>query len=184
MPAPNTTNKYFKYFLYVLIFYGISSASLANWKQRTSTNSNPLIWMVTIGYIIASIGVIMLVIISINYKRIGEAEESFTSRLENIISPFPSMLTIGILIYAIILTLLYRSQLNQHRVANEYYKYSFGFSLLIFIQLGLLIISLISQTKGDISNNALDYFIYVIATISTITLAIMQTILQFFSTDG
>ena len=84
------------------------------------------------------------------------------------------------------------SQLNQHHVADEYYTYSITFSLLILIQLGLLINTFTEPTKNE-NNNSENInllkdiskdIIYPFIISSIIILAIMQTILHFFSTDG
>ena len=191
--SPKIANlKLFEYFLYVSIIFGIILAACANYMQRTIANSNNLIVTTAVGYIIASIGVLTLGAISISLNQKTNISGFANAFNQIIISPLPSILTVGILIYATILTLVYKSQLSKHHVADEYYTYSMTFTILILIQVGLLISNTRDQLKNigktsignEMSNSSIKYVISVFAIVCAIILAIMQTILHFFSTDG
>jgi len=109
----------------------------------------------------------------------------------------PGMLIIGILSAILYQNIMFYSQINDHKVPDEYYTYSNITSFLIIIQVIIVIKYLMGVMNDSISEtniaskNTLDimssrlYNVNLIFTIINIAfIAIIQVILKLFSTGG
>ena len=67
---PRTPSQMFKYFIYILITYGVLSAAFANYIQKGTYNNTSLLWIIAIGYILAGIGILILAVLSITQNMI------------------------------------------------------------------------------------------------------------------
>lgn len=136
------------------------------------------------GNIITAAGILFLLLLSalFSINNSGSTASTFTKIKNMMLGSLPSLLTLGIITYIIILSTIHKENLISGRVANQYYTYSSFSSILVLMQVGLLI-----KYMTNMSNNkdsSVHHVIYVFSVINIMILGIIQIILQFFSTDG
>ena len=136
------------------------------------------------GNIITAAGILFIMLLSalFSVNNSGNTIGTFTVIKNMILGSLPSVLTLAVVTYTLIMNSVYRTNLINGHVASEYYSYSSFSSLLILIQVGLLIKYMIDISSGKSSD--IGSVIYVFSIINIMILGIMQVILQFFSTDG
>ena len=100
-----------------------------------------------------------------------------------VVNSLPSILTLIILVWILGMNMSYYKKINQGRVSEEYYQFSWISTLFIMIQLVSLLYLIQTQTCGG-SNNSAKYVVYGATFINLIILSFMNTILKYFSTDG
>ena len=107
----------------------------------------------------------------------------------------PVILTLGIVVYIIILNFMYFTRINSNKVSSSYPVYSFFSSLLVVIQIGIIIKYMYSilngiQTKSNEDpkkqneQSILKGLSLIVTTINYIFVLILHILLAFFSTDG
>ena len=110
-------------------------------------------------------------------------DKSLVDRVKQLLgSSMPPLIILGQIIYILIINTIYKENLMDGRVANEFHTYSYAFTFLIIMQIGLLMKLFSDMRTGN--KSSVQYLIYVFGTLSFLILGIMQTILQYFSTDG
>ena len=136
------------------------------------------------GNIITAAGILFIMLLSalFSVKKDEKQADPFTVIKNMISGSLPSLLTLAIIIYIIILNSIYRENLVNGHVANEYYSYSSFLSILVLIQIGLLIKYIVDMSENK--NSPVKPVIYIFSIINIMILGIMQVILNFFSTDG
>ena len=107
----------------------------------------------------------------------------------------PVILTLGIVIYIIILNFIYFTRINSNKVTSSYGIYSFFSSLLVIIQIGIIIKYMYSilngiqtktndKAKKQNEQSILKGLTLIVTTINYIFVLILHILLAFFSTDG
>lgn len=107
----------------------------------------------------------------------------------------PVILTLGIVLYIIILNFIYFTRINSNKVSSSYSVYSFFSSLLIVIQIGIIIKYMYSILNGintkknethvkQNEQSILKGLGLIVTAINYIFVLILHILLAFFSTDG
>ena len=182
----------------VKIFFEENYTKLGNSGPASST-----IW----GYGLTSISLVLMIFMAIyltekdsNEKllleRSGKDKSIFSYYLKILSSGvIPVIITLGIVVYIIILNFIYFKRINSNKVSSSYSTYSFFSSLLVVIQIGIIIKYMFSilkaiQTKrnmiAEVKNeqSILKGLVLIISTVNTIFVLILHILLAFFSTDG
>lgn len=152
-------------------------------------------------------GVILISLLGILYVTFSLASKSemqtgisgFIKTIYN--SSFPVLFFMGLIIWLITMNISYQSRINKGHVSNDYYKFGFISTFLIALQL-LIILKFVRDKMGasqttspSSSSNILSNMFnqlslqmasigYAVGTINYAIVAIMQIILEYFSTDG
>jgi hypothetical protein len=184
----------------VKIFFEENYTKLGNNGPASTT-----IW----GYGLTSIALVLMIFMAIYLTR-KESEQKGNLLLErgakdtNILMYYleilssgaiPVILTLGIVVYIIILNFIYFTRINSNKVSSSYPVYSFFSSLLIVIQIGIIIkymfsiLNTINTKTGDKSKKQNEESILkglslIVTTINYIFVLILHILLAFFSTDG
>ena len=174
-------------------------------KLGTSGPASTTIW----GYGLTAISLVLMIFMAIYLTSTstkqkeklllerGSKETSIFSYYISILSSgaIPVILTLGIVVYIIILNFMYFTRINSNKVSSSYSVYSFFSSLLVIIQIGIIIkymYSILSgiQTKTNDTNekqnkqSILKGLSLIVTTINYIFVLILHILLAFFSTDG
>ena len=148
----------------------------------------------TYGFSLLALMGILASSFALNYK--GEMKESSYSFFKKMVSHAIPSLTLAIIIIAILVqNIVYFDNINEGKVAGEYFQFSGVSSFLILVQLGLVLKYMMDIMKGTSSNNdtsklfsilanELFYIILIVTMLNLFMTGILQIILQFFSTDG
>jgi hypothetical protein len=174
-------------------------------KLGTSGPASTTIW----GYGLTAISLVLMIFMAIYLTSTstkqkeklllerGSKETSILSYYISILSSgaIPIILTLGIVVYIIILNFMYFTRINSNKVSSSYPVYSFFSSMLVIIQIGIIIkymYSILSgiQTKTNDTNekqnkqSILKGLSLIVTTINYIFVLILHILLAFFSTDG
>ena len=174
-------------------------------KLGTSGPASTTIW----GYGLTAISLVLMTFMAIyltstseiqNNKLLlerGYKEKSIFEYYISILSSgaIPIIMTLGIIVYIIILNFMFYTRINSNKVSSSYAVYSFFSSLLVIIQLGIIIKYMYSilngiQTKTNNTNekrnkqSILKGLSLIVTTINYIFVLILHILLAFFSTDG
>lgn len=189
----NPNNKTFEYMLYSGFIASILIAFVCKRYLESSigeASSRALLQTVSAGYILSCIFLLSIIFFIINKTGKAVPGDSLSNQIYYAITrmigyPLPIYITIAILIFASVQTLLYQDRLIQKHVANEYYTWNNRFTFLLFVQ--IITLTMFYNKKTDASTNntsSYQYIIYLIGLFNAIILGITQVILQFYSTDG
>ena len=106
----------------------------------------------------------------------------------------PVLLTLGLIIYIIVLNYMYFTRINSNKVSDTYPIYSFFSSLLVVIQIGLIVKYMYSILgRINTKDNNPEYkkqeailkgLSLITITVNYIFVLILHILLAFFSTDG
>tara|TARA_B100000927_G_scaffold141136_4_gene113826 strand:- start:5 stop:697 length:693 start_codon:yes stop_codon:yes gene_type:complete len=174
-------------------------------KLGTSGPASTTIW----GYGLTAISLVLMTFMAIyltstsekqNNKLLlerGYKEKSIFEYYISILSSgaIPVIMTLGIIVYIIILNFMFYTRINSNKVSSSYAVYSFFSSLLVIIQLGIIIKYMYSILNGiqTTTNNTnekrnkqsiLKGLSLIVTTINYIFVLILHILLAFFSTDG
>uniref|UniRef100_A0A6C0CP61 Uncharacterized protein n=1 Tax=viral metagenome TaxID=1070528 RepID=A0A6C0CP61_9ZZZZ len=151
------------------------------------------------GYGLVSIALLTIMVISFGLtSRMAKVQELSTIAFVKALfmHSLPSLLLLGILVWIIYLNAAYYKRINQNKVASEYANYSTVSTVLIIIQIIVLFKYLVdelkigeggSEAKLDIEQalkSKLASVTYLVSLGNIMLAAIMNIILEFFSTDG
>jgi hypothetical protein len=126
----------------------------------------------------------------------NEVIENYTNIITYYISlifnnTLPILLTLGIVIYIIVLNYIYFTRINSNRVSKSYHTYSFFSSLLLIIQISLIVKYMFNMLSTLTSNNKGNKHDILIKSASSVLIVfnflfvmIIHILLAFFSTDG
>jgi len=137
---------------------------------------------VFIGYLISAFFMLFVFIVSwitVTYTSNKTTGEIIKNMMGSSLPPF---LILGQIIYVLIINTIYKNNLIADKVAGEYYTYSYAFTFLMLMRVGLLMKLFADLKQRKISN--VGYIVYIFGVLGFILLGIMQTILKYFSTDG
>lgn len=170
-------------------------------KLGTSGPAATTIW----GYGLTAISLVLMVFMSIYLTRKKNNlfiendnifEFCFSILSSNIL---PIVLTLGIIIYIIVLNFIYFTRINSNKVSSSYLTYSLFSSLLVIIQIGIIIkymftlltkVRTIKNTDDNVNKTKeneeqiLKGVTLIVTTINYIFVLILHILLAFFSTDG
>jgi hypothetical protein len=169
-------------YLYIVLIIGTILVIMGNLMLKNS-NSNSAIETIVSGYVFVLIGIIVLMPLAIYFHKINI--RSYSSFFEKfVLIPFPSIITIIVIIFIMLQTLSYKEQLLTHDIANEYYTYSSIFSLMLIAQISLLIYYSANITSSSQNISSYRYAIYLFGFFNLILIGMMNIVLKYFSTDG
>lgn len=107
----------------------------------------------------------------------------------------PIVLTLGVVIYMILLNYMYYTRINSNKVSTSFATYSFFSSLLVMLQIGIIIKYMYSMLTAIVSKQTsneahkkeqsiLKSLSLILTTLNYIFVFILHILLAFFSTDG
>ena len=102
----------------------------------------------------------------------------------------PSLLTLLVLIWLIMLNVTYFKRINQGKISKDYTQFSTLSTILLVIQLFVLFSFLRAQLGANgmgtnrMGANGMAYVVYALTFLNVIFVSMMNIILKFFSTDG
>ena len=203
-------NNYLIYSLMIVISIGIIISLIGNYQFKKVDFDNDLItcdkkilsqledthgpnenaFMINYtGNMISFAGVLFLLLLSTVFA-INKNDDSVQNIKNVIIKSLPIIFTLIIMSYLISLNNQFKHNIIFGRVANEFFSYSFLFSILLLVQIYILLSYYLIISKESISESdsksmgQLSAIIYVIVFLNLIILGIINIILKFFSTDG
>jgi hypothetical protein len=157
--------------------------------------ANSVIW----GYGVVLISLLGILYITFSLASKTEMQSSAFEFIKTVFSSsFPVLFLMGLLIWFIIMNISYQSRINKGHVSKDYYKFGFVSTALIILQI-IIILKYVrdkmGMTKAMTDNNAMSkvfnemskqmaYIGYAVGSINYFIAAIMQVILEYFSTDG
>ena len=177
----------------VKIFFEENHTKLGNSGPASTT-----IWGYGLTAIALFLMLFMAIYLSTNKKILEDSgkNESIFMYYFKILSEgaLPVLLTLGLIIYIIVLNYMYFSRINSNKVSNSYPIYSFFSSLLVIVQIGIIIKYMYSILKriNTKDNNPetkkqeaiLKGLSLITITVNYIFVMIIHILLAFFSTDG
>jgi len=178
----------------VKIFFEENHTKLGNSGPASTT-----IWGYGLTAIALFLMLFMAIYLSNNNKKIledSEKNESIFMKYLKILTAgaLPVLLTLGLVIYIILLNYMYFTRINSNKVSDTYPIYSFFSSLLVIVQIGIIIKYMYSILKriNTKDNNPetkkqeaiLKGLSLITITINYIFALIIHILLAFFSTDG
>jgi hypothetical protein len=181
-----------------IIFAGLAIKLFFN--QSTSQDgtlgpANSAIW----GYGVVLIALFGILYVTFSLATKSEMQSGISQFMKNVFnSSFPVLFLMGLIVWLFVMNISYQGRINKGQVSNDYYKFSFVSNFLIILQVMVIIQFIrnklgITQTNTDNSPlsrifNQLSMQMasvgYAVGVINYAIVAIMQIILEYFSTDG
>ena len=146
--------------------------------------ANSSIW----GYGVVALSVFSAMFLSFslasNMKSLNENIFGFIKQLLS--DSLPSLVTLLVLIWLIMLNITYFKRINQGKISSDYNQFSTISTIFLVIQICVLFTFLREQFSTNISKNdsKMSYVVYVMTFLNVIFIGMMNIILKFFSTDG
>lgn len=181
-----------------IIFAGLAIKLFFNQstsQDGTSGPANSAIW----GYGVVLIALFGILYVTFSLATKSEMQSGISQFMKTVFnSSFPVLFLMGIIVWLFVMNISYQARINKGQVSNDYYKFSFVSNFLIILQV-MVIIQFIRnklgmrQTNTDNSPmskvfNQLSMQMasvgYAVGVINYAIVAIMQIILEYFSTDG
>ena len=176
----------------VKIFFEENHTKLGNSGPASTT-----IW----GYGLTAVALFLMVFMAIyisSEKKILEdsGNESIFKKYLKILSEgaLPVLLTLGLVIYIIVLNYIYFTRINSNKVSDSYPIYSFFSSLLVIVQIGIIIkymysiLTRINTKEKDLELKKKESILkglgLIVTTVNYVFVLIIHILLAFFSTDG
>mgnify|MGYP001187058451 CR=1 FL=1 len=177
----------------VKIFFEENHTKLGNSGPASTT-----IWGYGLTAIALFLMLFMAIYISTNKRILEDSEknESIFMQYLKILSQgaLPVLLTLGLIIYIIVLNYMYFTRINSNKVSDTYPIYSFFSSLLVIVQIGIIIkymYSILTRINTKDNNpdskkkeSILKGLSLIVITVNYIFAMIIHILLAFFSTDG
>jgi hypothetical protein len=139
------------------------------------------------GYSILILAIaMMLIIIFNNVNKVTEGSSTMQTILSIFMSSGPFLLMLAVISMIIYLIVKYKSKIVQNHISSGYYSFSNITALLIFIQLYFIYTNVLTdkfQNTGKI-DKVTSSIIYLLGVLSSMTVIIIYTILQYYTTDG
>lgn len=157
--------------------------------------ANSVIW----GYGVVLIALFGILYITFSLATKREMQSGVLEFLKIILrSSFPVLFLMGLITWLITMNVSYRTRINKGEVSNDYYKFGYISTALIILQLIIILkfvrdkmSSIQSTTTNTPGSSIFDAFAsqmasigYAVGTINYAVAAVMQIILEYFSTDG
>jgi len=181
-----------------IIFAGLAIKLFFNQstsQDGTSGPANSAIW----GYGVVLIALFGILYVTFSLATKSEMQSGISQFMKTIFnSSFPVLFLMGIIIWLFVMNISYQGRINKGQVSNDYYKFSFVSNFLIILQV-MVIIQFIRNKLGMRQTNTDNSPIsrvfnqlsmqmasvgYAVGVINYAIVAIMQIILEYFSTDG
>ncbi len=107
----------------------------------------------------------------------------------------PVVLTLGVVVYMIVLNYIYYTRINSNKVSTSFETYSFFSSLLVMLQIGIIIKYMYSMLNAIVTKQTgnkahqteqsiLKGVSLILITLNYLFVFILHILLAFFSTDG
>jgi len=162
-------------------------------EDGSSGPANASIW----GYGIVALSVLSLLFITFGLAFNKGSVESisslniFSTLKDMLTKSMPSLFTLIVLIWIIVLNMLYFKRINQGKVADEYYTYSTLTTFIVVLQVMTLfkylkdnLKTILDKTNATLPTDKMAYATYLFTLLNFIFIGIMTIVLEFFSTDG
>ena len=181
-----------------IIFAGLAIKLFFNQntsQDGTSGPANSAIW----GYGVVLIALFGILYVTFSLATKSEMQSGISQFMKTIFnSSFPVLFLMGIIVWLFVMNISYQGRINKGQVSNDYYKFSFVSNFLIILQV-LVIIQFIrnklGMTQTNTDNTPMSRVFnqlsmqmasvgYAVGVINYAIVAIMQIILEYFSTDG
>lgn len=181
-----------------IIFAGLAIKLFFNQstsQDGTSGPANSAIW----GYGVILIALFGILYVTFSLATKSEMQSGISQFMKTIFnSSFPVLFLMGIIVWLFVMNISYQGRINKGQVSNDYYKFSFVSNFLIILQV-LVIIQFIrnklGMTQTNTDNTPMSRVFnqlsmqmasvgYAVGVINYAIVAIMQIILEYFSTDG
>lgn len=181
-----------------IIFAGLAIKLFFNQstsQDGTSGPANSAIW----GYGVVLIALFGILYVTFSLATKSEMQSGISQFMKTVFnSSFPVLFLMGIIAWLFVMNISYQGRINKGQVSNDYYKFSFVSNFLIILQV-MVIIQFIRNKLGMRQTNTDNSPIskvfnqlsmqmasvgYAVGVINYAIVAIMQIILEYFSTDG
>lgn len=181
-----------------IIFAGLAIKLFFNQstsQDGTSGPANSAIW----GYGVVLIALFGILYVTFSLATKSEMQSGISQFMKTVFnSSFPVLFLMGIIAWLFVMNISYQGRINKGQVSNDYYKFSFVSNFLIILQV-MVIIQFIRNKLGMRQTNTDNSPIskvfnqlsmqmasvgYAVGVINYAIIAIMQIILEYFSTDG
>jgi len=163
--------------IFIIIFSGTFAGILGNHIQKNIKNDDMGYNISFIGSIFSIMGLIFIIPIIVSYQFSNGKINKYPINI-------PTILTIITVSYNLSINTLYKKELNDSNVSDEYYGYSFLYNILILLQI-IFLGKYVTNIFNNIPNNYIyKLSIYLFSTLNIILITIMRIILKYFSTDG
>jgi hypothetical protein len=178
----------------IKLFFGGNFSQDGTTGRATST-----VW----GYGVVLVALISMMVITfaLGANKTANLQKGYFSFFKGVLSySFPTLTTLIVLAWILVMNLTYYKRINQGAVATEYYMFSNATTTLIVFQLIALFKYLNSKIKYDErcamdsptneclelrkSNDRLSFAVFFISFMNFVMAGIMNVILKYFSTDG
>ena len=147
--------------------------------------ANSSIW----GYGVVSLSVFSVMFLSFSLaSRMESLNKDIFGFIKTLLfDSLPSLLTLLVLMWLIVLNVTYFKRINQGKVSSDYNQFSTISTIFLVIQIFTLFAFLrgqLSVESNSNSNSKMSYVLYGITFLNVIFIGMMNIILRFFSTDG
>lgn len=181
-----------------IIFAGLAIKLFFNQstsQDGTSGPANSAIW----GYGVVLIALFGILYVTFSLATKSEMQSGISQFMKNVLnSSFPVLFLMGIIVWLFVMNISYQGRINKGQVSNDYYKFSFVSNFLIILQVMAIIQFIrnkLGMTQANTDNTPISRVLnqlsmqmasvgYAVGVINYAIVAIMQIILEYFSTDG
>lgn len=159
-------------------------------EDGSSGPANASIW----GYGIVALSVLSLLFITFGLAFNKGSVESisslniFSTLKDMLTKSMPSLFTLIVLTWIIVLNMLYFKRINQGKVADEYYTYSTLTTFIVVLQVMTLfkylkdnLKTILDKTNATLPTDKMAYATYFFTLLNFIFIGIMTIVLEFFS---
>ena len=150
-------------------------------EDGSSGPANASIW--GYGVVLLSVFAGMFISFSLASNITNLNKNFFLFLKELLLDSFPSLVTLAVLAWIVMLNVTYFKRINQGKTSNEYTQLSNISTILMIAQIIVLFLFLRDQTNAN-KDTKMSYIVYVITIVNVVILGMMNIILRFFSTDG
>jgi len=172
---------------YASIYKGFIAASIVSFIIGFFTQGNTSLGAYISGYSILILAIMMILIILFNnILTITEGQSTLKLLYTILFSTGPFLLMLSVILFILCLTLMYKDNIIEKHVSNNYYSFSNIFIILLLMQL-YIFYTTIKTEKFEITGKMpklLTSIVYLLGVLSMICSIIIFTILKYFNTDG
>ena len=140
------------------------------------------------GLVAAAVFSLMFLSFSLASNMVNLNKDIFGFIKQLLSDSLPSMLTLIVLIWLIVLNVSYFKRINQGKISSDYNQFSTISTIFLVIQLVLLFTYMREQVSPNPANksgsSSMFYILCGITFINCLFIGMMNIILRFFSTDG
>jgi hypothetical protein len=187
----------------VNIWIGIACAGIAmkllSYQNTSQTGEVGPATSSIAGYAVVLFALFGILYVTFSLASKSEMQSGPMDFLKTIVkTSFPVLFLMGLIIWLIVMNATYHDRINKGQVSNDYYKFGYVSTALIIFQI-IIILKFVKDKMANVqpsnANTPLSKILnafatqmasigYAVGTINYAVAAIMQIILEYFSTDG